>query len=112
MYLGQGKSRYFQLIVLARNCGWANLKIGNVDPRPREGEGEEGAGCRRVWLGLFVQCSANGWLLSWVSGRAEEVLVLDIPLSSLLGARIIGGVVRRYLSSITYCNILGLPRFF
>ena len=37
--------------------------MGNVDPRPREGEGEEVADHRQVSLSLFAQFSGNGWLL-------------------------------------------------
>ena len=36
--------------------------MGNVDPCPREGEGAEGAGRCGVWMSLFAQFSANGWL--------------------------------------------------
>ena len=41
--------------------------MGNVDPCPREGEGVEGSDRCRVWLSLFVQCLANGWLQGLVS---------------------------------------------
>ena len=41
--------------------------MGNVDPCPREVEGAEGSDCRRVWLSLFAQCSANGRSLGLVS---------------------------------------------
>ena len=40
---------------------------GNVDPCPREGEGAEGSNRCRVWLSLFLQCSANGGSLGLVS---------------------------------------------
>ena len=59
--------------------------MGNVDPCPREGEGAEDSDRCRVWLSLFVQCSANGRLLGLVSWRAEDVLIPDGPISRLSG---------------------------
>ena len=61
--LGRGNKRYCKLTVLVKNCCWADSNIGNVDTRPREVEGAEGADCCRVWMSLFAQCLSNGWLM-------------------------------------------------
>ena len=105
--LRQGKAHY-AMDRLSTNRPLADSKVDNVDPCPREGEGAQGSNRHRVWLSLFAQCSASGWLLGFVSWRAEDGLVLEGPMSSLSGTRINGGVVRRCLHRSTYSAILGL----
>ena len=90
----------------------ADSKVRNVDLCPREGEGAEGPDRRWVWLSLFAQYSRSGWLLGFVSLRAEDGRVPDGPMSSLSVTRIISGVVRRCLRHRTYFAILGLRRCF
>ena len=90
----------------------ADSKVRNVDLYPREGEGAEGPDRRRVWLSLFAQYSRSGWLLGFVSLRAEDGHVPDGHMSSLSVTRIISGVVRRCLRHRTYFAILGLRRCF
>ena len=62
MALVQGKSSYRKWTVSTMNRRWADLNMGNVNPRPRGGEGAEGADRRRFWMIIFAQCSVNGWL--------------------------------------------------
>ena len=103
--------------LLAMDCSSTNRylddsRMGNVNLHPREGEGAEVSGRCRFWMSLFAQCSANDWLLGWVSWSAEDSLISDGPMSSLSGTRIIGRFVRRYLRCRTYYTMLGLHRSF
>ena len=84
--------------------------MGNVDTCLWEGEEAEGTNNCLVWLIIFAQCSANSWILGWVFWRAKYLIVPDGPMSSFLVTRIIGGVVRRFLCSWMYRNILALHR--
>ena len=110
--LEAGKGTLYAMYCLSTNRRWANSKMRNVNPCPRESEGVEYSD--RYWLRmiLFVKWSLNGWLLGLVYWRAEYGLVLYSPMLSLLGTRIIGGVARRCLRHRTYSTILVLHRCF
>ena len=69
-----GKARYAMNLSLT-NHPLVDSNMGNFDPCPREVEGAEGSDRCRVWLSLFAQCSASGWLLGFVSWRAKDGLV-------------------------------------
>ena len=111
MSLRRGKARY-EMDLESKNRRSADSKVGNVDPCPREGEGAEGSDRHRIWMSLFAQCSASGWLLGFVSLRAKDVHVPDGPMPSLSVTRIISGVVKRCLRHRTYFAILTLRRCF
>ena len=90
------------------NCPSDNSKVGDVDTCPWEGEGAESSDRHRVWLSLFAQCSACGWMLGFVYWRTKDGLVPEGTMLSLPGTRIIIGVFRRCLHRRTYSAILGL----
>ena len=58
-----GKLTLYAMDRSSTNCCWDDSNMGNVDPCPQEGEGAEGSDRCQVWMSLFAQCSANGWLL-------------------------------------------------
>ena len=66
MSLRQGKAHY-AMDRLSTNLPLADSKVGNFDTCPQEDEGAEGSDLHQVWLSPFVQCSASGWLLGFVS---------------------------------------------
>ena len=66
MSLRQGKEHY-AVNLSSKNHPLVDSKMGNFDPCTREVEGAEGSGRCRVWLSLFAQCSASGWMLGFVS---------------------------------------------
>ena len=60
MTRGWGKERYRQWTASTMNRHWSYPKMENVDIRPRDFEGVEGADIRRVWLVLVVHYSTTG----------------------------------------------------
>ena len=66
MSLRQGKAHY-AMDRSSTKFPSADSKVVNVDPCPREGEGAEVYDRHWVWMSLFEQCSASGWMLGFVS---------------------------------------------